>query len=114
MTLVIEGKNIGETSDGYHTFNELYEHRAALFMALCSVVSRESGGVWRSKLHSDGTMFDGWFVMGIGAEPGEQITYHLPISKWEQAWFAEERVRAPDFDGHTSTDVLQRLGRFAR
>lgn len=101
--------DIGETSDGYHTFNELYEHRIALFMALCSAISRETGGVWRSKLHSDGSAIEGWFVMGIGTEPGEQITYHLPIAKWEFCWFAEERPHAPAFDGHTSADVVRRL-----
>lgn len=28
--------NAGEVSDGYHTFDELYEHRVALFIALCN------------------------------------------------------------------------------
>ena len=106
--------DVGDTSDGYHTFNELYEHRTALFLALCATLSRESGGVWRSKLHSDGTKFDGWFIMGIGTAPGEQITYHLPIEKWDQAWCAEELPRAPEFDGHTPADVVRRLTRFLK
>lgn len=105
--------DIGETSDGYHTFNELYEHRATLFIALCSEIdARTSTGeyVWRSRLHSDGTMFDGWFVMGIGRKPGEQITYHLPMRMWADTdWLGHEDQRAPEFDGHTSQDVLARL-----
>jgi hypothetical protein len=107
----------GSTSDGYHTFDELYEHRVSLFIALCSEVDARTptGYVWRSKLHSDGSKFDGWFVMGIGTQPGEQITYHLPLSRWDDTeWLGTEFMRAPDFDGHTSADVLQRLRRYFR
>ena len=100
----------GNTSDGYHTFNELYDHRITLFLALCAHIANGYGYVWRSKLHSDGSSFDGWFVMGIGAEPGEQITYHLPMSRWEEAaTIGRELSRAPEFDGHTSADVITRL-----
>lgn len=109
----VSGPITGETSDGYHTFNELYDHRIVLFLALCRATDIVSPGIaiWRSKLHSDGSAFDGWFVMGIGTTPGEQITYHLPLSRWDDAAFAETRERAPEFDGHTSADVLERLNR---
>lgn len=95
-------------SDGYHTFGELYDHRITLFIALCRT-AREGGQVWRSELHSDGSKFDGWFVLGIGRENGHQITYHLPMSKWSECDFAETLERAPEWDGHTSADVLRRL-----
>ena len=108
----------GETSDGYHTFNELYDHRITLFIALCAEIAFNdqypAGYVWRSKLHSDGSAFDGWFIMGIGTKPGDQITYHLPISRWDETNWLTERPRAPEFDGHTSADVLQRLRQFFR
>jgi len=104
------------TSDGYHTFKELYEHRITLFIALCKILradpqyqTGQKADIWRSKLHSDGTSFDGWFVMGIGTNKGEQITYHLPTSKWEETNFAETKEKAPEWDGHTSEDVLKRL-----
>lgn len=106
-------------SDGYHSFVELYEHRFKLFIALCVTRYRwcqnegtfdgDYGQVWRSKLHSDGTMYDGWFIMGINKEKGEQISYHLPISKWDATGFAETLDKAPEWDGHTPDDVLQRL-----
>lgn len=105
-------KVTGETSDGYHTFNELYDHRITLFLALCEMVDRvtSTGHVWRSKLHSDGSSFDGWFIMGIGTLPGEQITYHLPMPRWGEADFLGTAfTRAPTFDGHTAADVLARL-----
>lgn len=100
--------NAGEMSDGYHTFNELYDHRIALFIALCRQLGDE---VWRSRLHSDGTGFEGWFVLGINSDPGSQITYHLPDNKWDECKFAATLDRAPQFDGHTSADVVSRLGR---
>lgn len=101
-------------SDGYHTFGELYEHRMVLFIALCRngyfrVKSSNDGYVWRSKRHSDGSQWDGWFIMGINKGAGEQITYHLPMSKWEETDFATEIEEAPRFDGHTSNDVLKRI-----
>lgn len=113
MSAVLD-QSIGETSDGYHTFNELYEHRIALFLALCANLRMMPiGHVWRSKLHSNGSSFDGWFVLGIGTERGQQITYHLPMSRWSDASrVSVERDRAPEFDGHTSADVLARLARY--
>lgn len=112
---VIENARItGETSDGYHTFNELYDHRITLFIALCRVVRsrvpyESRTPVWRSKLHSDGTAIEGWYVLGIGTKPGWQITYHLPLARWDETNFVSELDRAPAFDGHTSADVIRRL-----
>lgn len=105
----------GRISDGYHTFDELYEHRITLFIQLCKQVGlwNESNpkDIWRSERHSDGELAFGgtWFVLGIGKEKGKQITYHLPIEKWEETNFAETLENAPDFDGHTSNDVLERI-----
>lgn len=100
-------------SDGYHTITDLYEHRFALYLALAREMARNPQHqhlpVWRSLLHSDGTSFPGWFVLGIGTEAGQQITYHLPLSQWDQTEFAETHDRAPAFDGHSSKDVLIRL-----
>jgi hypothetical protein len=104
--------------DGYHSIPELYEHRYALWIALCKMLYADpqyqigqKADVWRSKRHSDGELAFGgeWFLMGIGRNQGEQITYHLPISKWEETEFAETLEKAPEFDGHTSDDVLDRL-----
>ena len=80
----------GGISDGYHTFDELYEHRITLWIALCKrlVDQKEMGYAWRSTHHSDGTTFDGWFVLGLGYRQGQQMTYHLPLSRWDDASFA--------------------------
>lgn len=108
----------GDISDGYHTFDELYEHRIALFITLARLLHRQENVigtvpgehfVWRSKLHSDGTSFEGWFTLGLGKANGEQMTSHLPLSKWEETNFAETLDRSPEWDGHTPEDVLNRL-----
>lgn len=101
---------IGEdlvVTDGYHTVDELYEHRITLYIALCK---QNKSKVWRSVKHSDGSEYEGWFVLGINKEKGEQITYHLPMSKWQECdnW-CETLSKAPDFDGHSSQDVLKRI-----
>ena len=106
-------KVTGSTSDGYHTFDELYEHRITLWIALCRTQTEHCHKCddisWRSKLHSDGSSFDGWFVLGLFYDPGEQMTYHLPMSRWDECDFAQELDRAPEFDGHTPADVLERI-----
>jgi hypothetical protein len=103
----IEVIKTNDVSDGYHTFGELYDHRITLFIALCRCAGRQ--GVWRSKKNGDGGEWDGWFILGINKEKGEQITYHLPISRWGETEFAETLEQAPEFDGHTSEDVLERF-----
>ena len=106
-------KDLGTNHDGYHTFNELYEHRHMLWIKLCELYAKVKFEelVWRSKRHSDGELAFGgeWFVLGIGKEKGSQITYHLPIDRWDDTDFAEILDKAPEFDGHTSADVLQRI-----
>lgn len=112
--LIKENVNAGnvitdDISDGYHTFGELYNHRISLFMLLCKVIANNGGGVWKSKAHSDGSVWDGWFILGIYKENGRQITYHLPMSEWHKCYFAEDLDKAPDWDGHTSDDVIVRI-----
>lgn len=102
--ITIKGDNL-EVSDGYHTINELYEHRINLFIALCKRIN----DCWRSDTHSDGTSFEGWFILGINKSQGSQITYHLPMSRWDDCDFATTLFKAPEWDGHTSNDVLKRL-----
>ena len=109
----ITGDNI-QISDGYHTFEDLYNHRIRLFIALCKqcCLWNESSPkeVWCSTKHSDGSTFGDWFILGIGKKKGEQITYHLPARYWSEVCeFAEVLPKAPEFDGHTSNDVLVRL-----
>lgn len=112
--LLVGGEDLS-VFDGSHTFEELYEHRYILFIALCRQVNHldyeydGNSSVWRSKVNGDGSIWDGWFIMGIDREKGKQITYHLPLSRWEETDFAETLEQAPEYDGHSSKDVLERL-----
>lgn len=102
--------NLGECDcDGYHTWNELYEHRHQLFLALC----RLNGG-WRSMKHADGTMYDGWFIVGTENADLRPITYHLPIRLWNECDNVDTLPLAPEWDGYTSQDVLERLKRIGQ
>ena len=104
-------------SDGYHSIGKLYEHRFNLFIALCNTLCKWSDSenlnnefqVWKSKVNYDGSSYEGWFVMGIGQISGKQISYHLPLSRWDECSFAVEYEKVKYFDGHTSDQVLERL-----
>lgn len=98
------GMAIGDVSDGYHTFNELYRHRTVLFSVVCNQ-NRDIS--WKSKQHDDGTMFDGMFIVGINTLDG-QATYHCDLDDWDM-FDVKELEYAPKWDGHTSDDVLDRL-----
>lgn len=95
----------GDTSDGYHTFNDLYHHRAVLF----SVIVRVHPDIaWKSKKHHDGTMYEGMFIVGVDTPVG-QATYHYDIDPYWDIFACKELERAPEWDGHTPTDAIERI-----
>lgn len=102
--LVIPMENVGEVSDGFHSFNELYDQRNLLFTLLMAYRSDS----WKSLLHSDGTSYDGWFIAGIGYDAGEQITFHFAMDWWSKCP-GVVLDKAPEFDGHSTTDAMHRL-----
>lgn len=106
------GNETMRVHDGYHTMDELYDHRIALYITLCRVLDRSGEAyIWRSKMHENGLGYEGWYVLGIGHQDGRQISYHLPNSTWLETNFAHTLTRGIKFDGHTSADVIKRLGR---
>jgi hypothetical protein len=107
---LIEHADKSKISDGYHTFGELYQHRNLLFISMCKLLKKDGTlDIWRSIRHSDGTMDKDWFIMGVNKGSGMQISYYLPISMWDKTMWAETLDRAPEYDGHTSVEVLERL-----
>jgi hypothetical protein len=95
----------GGTSDGYHTFDELYHHRAVLFSV---IVSQNLSKSWKSRLHADGTMFgDNWFIVGIDTPLG-QATYHYEMEEWDN-FICPELPNAPEWDGHTPDQAIERI-----
>ena len=102
--------DIGEFSDGYHTFNELYHHRAVLFSVICNMMPEKA---WKSKLHDTGDMFDGMFIVGIETEQG-QATYHYDIEPYWDMFKVKELEKAPKWDGHTPKQAIERIGSINR
>lgn len=100
----------GDTSDGFHTFNELYHHRAVLFSLIVACFPSAS---WKSKRHSDGTMYDGMFIVGIETNWG-QATYHYDVDKCWDMFRCRELERAPEWDGHTPDQAIERIGLVAQ
>jgi Ser/Thr protein kinase RdoA (MazF antagonist) len=98
--------NTNKVSDGYHTFEELYEHRIELWIAFCKTNQFRA---WKSRRHSDGSKWKGWFILGFDTEAGRQKTYHLPNKYWKRLPNTIAINTAPEWDGHTPNDVLERL-----
>lgn len=101
----------GDTSDGYHTFDELYKFRLLYNAALFNEWAAQGKyDVHKSKRHSDGELCfggEGWFIV-MAQLPTGQISNHYPLSEWD-LFDVPSRLLAAEWDGHTSRDVSQRL-----
>jgi hypothetical protein len=98
--------DIGEFSDGFHTFNSLYRQRCVLFAALVKAYPHIS---WKSKRHDDGELCfgGGWFIVGIDTPEGS-YTYHYEMKDWDM-FRCKELERGKKWDGHTDGDVERLL-----
>jgi hypothetical protein len=106
----------GSTSDGFHTFDELYRHRmllnAALFSTWASNRFIDPYDTHKSRLHSDGEapFGGGWFIV-VSQLPTGQISYHYPLEHWD-LFDVPDQDRAEEWDGHTSEQAADRLHRW--
>jgi hypothetical protein len=111
----------GNYSDGYHTFNELYEFRkaynAALFNEWADADICNEDGSWENKYnvhksirHHDGEYCfgGGWFIV-IAMLPTGQISNHYELKDWDLFKIPAKDRALFEFDGHTSADVITRL-----
>lgn len=108
---------LGELSDGYHTFNELYEFRLLYNAAFFNSMKDDPNwgfGEHKSWHHADApteSIFDkDWFIV-MATLPTGQISNHYPPEDWELFQIPEREV-ADKWDGHTTTDVAIRLRQF--
>jgi len=103
-------KETGNISDGYHTFNELYEYRK-LYNALIfnEWAKNNMYQVHKSKRHSDGEecFGGGWFIV-VAELPSGQISNHYELKDWD-LFICDERELPNTFDGHTPNDVKDRI-----
>ncbi|MBR2890354.1 MAG: hypothetical protein IKC09_08785 [Oscillospiraceae bacterium] len=99
--------NPGQVSDGYHTFDELYHHRAVLFSVICHQFPELA---WKSLQHDDPNepMYDGMFIVGIDTPEG-QATYHYDVDPYWDMFRVKELDRAPKWDGHTADEAIRRI-----
>lgn len=97
---------IGELSDGFHTFNGLYEQRMILFAALVKAYKDKA---WKSYRHEDGEYCfgGGWFIVGIDTPEGS-YTYHYENKYWDM-FDCADLPRCKHWDGHTEADAETRL-----
>jgi len=104
----------GEVSDGYHTFNELYEYRMLYNAAFFNTVALFGlYDVHKSRKHSDGCYPFGnsnWFVV-MAELPTGQISNHYEMKDWDKFQIPEKEC-ANAWDGHTPKDVAERLAKY--
>ena len=109
---VIEDK--GEVSDGYHTFNELYEYRLLYNASMFNELAKQGMyDVHKSKRHSDGNYpFDNpdYFIV-VAELPTGQISNHYRMKEWD-LFDIPEKEKSNEYDGHTPKDVAERLRSF--
>jgi hypothetical protein len=101
----------GDTSDGYHTFNELYDFRKAYNAALFNEWAQNNKySVHKSKRHFDGgdCFGGGWFIV-VAQLPDGQISNHYEMKDWDKFLLPETDKALFEYDNHTGADVLQRL-----
>lgn len=101
---------IGDLSDGFHTYNELYDFRKVYNAMLFNEWSRKDKyNVYKSKRHSDGELCfgGGWFVVSATLPTG-QITNHYEMKDWD-LFEVEEKEMADEWDGHTPQQALERM-----
>ncbi|PBB08459.1 hypothetical protein CKW39_08850 [Kocuria sp. WRN011] len=99
----------GQISDGYHTFDELYEYRM-LYNAHAARGWYEAGiEVVKSWNHADGVpCFGGsWFVVTAQLPTG-QVSNHYEAKHWDMFDIPDVDL-PPAWDGHTPEDAASRL-----
>lgn len=101
-------ESVGELSDTYHSFNDLYKHRTVLFAAFIASVPYS----WKTRKHEDGSMYDGMFVAGCPTPDG-MISYHIDNEYWD-LFKIPVLEHAPHFTGYTPDDVIERLAKYAQ
>lgn len=120
QNIIITPNNI---SDGYHTFDELYQYRLMYNAGLVNMIAYTKSRyhdfhnpldkitVYKSKKHNDDQKcFDGnWFIVVIET-PWGQISNHYELKDWNK--FNCKVIRkAHKYDGHTPQDCLERLNK---
>ena len=105
-----EQTDMGDVSDGYHTFNELYYYRMLYNAAFFNLLPKE--WVHKSKRHHTGEecFGGGWFIVMANLPTG-QISNHYELKDWDLFQIPEKEF-ADEWDGHTPQEAAERLHRY--
>ena len=111
--LTIEVENTNNITDGYHTFGELYEFRKVYNAVLFNEWAKFDiplYNVHKSMKHANGEdcFNGGWFIV-VAVLPTGQISNHYELKDWNLFKIPAKDKALFEFDGHNSTDVLNRL-----
>jgi len=100
-----------ELSDGWHTFNDLYEFRKLYNAVLFNEwADRNLYQVHKSIYHNNGELCfgGGWFIV-VAILPSGQISNHYKMKDWDLFKIPSKDKALYPFDGHTPQDVMSRL-----
>ncbi|MGI9278725.1 MAG: hypothetical protein ACR2PX_03735 [Endozoicomonas sp.] len=103
--------DVSQVSDGYHTFEELYEHRCLLWINLLNLIHQSEHStetVYKTRKDDRDNEMEGWFIAALEIPGDMQLTYHLPEELWPLLNIPEMEKNLY-YDGHTSKDVADRL-----
>ena len=105
-----EQTDMGEVSDGYHTFNELYYYRMLYNAAFFNLLPKE--WVHKSKRHHTGEecFGGGWFIVMANLPTG-QISNHYELKDWD-LFQVPEKEFADEWDGHTPQEAAERIYKY--
>ena len=96
--------------DEYHTMEELYQQR----MLWHAMAVRGDSQTCKSLRHQDGELcFGGEYFIVITQLPTGQVSQHYKLADWH-LFHVRELKTAPNWDGHTSADVIARLDLWLR
>lgn len=110
ITSLQQEQDMGEVSDGYHTFNELYYYRMLYNAAFFNLLPK--GWVHKSKRHHTGEecFGGGWFIVMANLPTG-QISNHYELKDWDLFQVPEKEI-ADEWDGHTPQEAAERLHKY--
>lgn len=114
---IFKTKITGSTSDGYHTFDELYYYRLLYNSGVVNLIQYINDNnlgkldikVYKSYRHDDKKFCfgGGWFIVQMETPYG-QISNHYENKYWN-LFNCTELPYARKFDGHTPAQAAERL-----
>jgi len=113
INFLIKNKSMGiedkKISDGYHTFEELYEYRKA-YNALFANLAVDKFKVEKTKNHYDGEpCFGGTHFKVYFQLPTGEVSNHYKLEDWDLFDVPEVEKATIEYDGHTPAEALQRM-----